>query len=223
MTCKSFNRLCLAINPFAGFSLTTFFLGKERYVSCFLGVSAKRFWENTSSRIIGTNCLAFCYVRYNSSYVAFTFIAYISVFQFTKMMSLDVADSSSVYAAFLVYLDLLEVRNWYEVSFFGLAEFQLVGLRGREREAEDFQVVMPTPVHVSFSHERLRQIMKRACALENNPDSSLSLTLAIVESDSTIVYYKLTDGFVMPNPPEDTKEMDDKQWKKKKRKKAWRH
>ncbi|XP_020650761.3 tRNA-splicing endonuclease subunit Sen15 isoform X2 [Pogona vitticeps] len=142
---------------------------------------------------------------------------------FTKMMSLDVADSSSVYAAFLVYLDLLEVRNWYEVSFFGLAEFQLVGLRGREREAEDFQVVMPTPVHVSFSHERLRQIMKRACALENNPDSSLSLTLAIVESDSTIVYYKLTDGFVMPNPPEDTKEMDDKQWKKKKRKKAWRH
>ncbi|KAJ7331797.1 hypothetical protein JRQ81_013977 [Phrynocephalus forsythii] len=142
---------------------------------------------------------------------------------FAKMMSLDVADSSSVYAAFLVYLDLLEVRNWHEVSFFGLAEFQLVGLHGREKEAEDVQVVMPTPVHVSFSHERLRQIMKRACVLEDNPDSPLSLTLAFVESDSTIVYYKLTDGFVMPNPPEDTEEVDDKQWRRKKRKKARRH
>lgn len=29
-------------------------------------------------------------------------------FQFTEMMSLDISDSSQIYAAFLVYLDLLE-------------------------------------------------------------------------------------------------------------------
>lgn len=28
----------------------------------------------------------------------------------------------------------------------------------------------------------------------------MSFTLAIVESDSTIVYYKLTDGFMLPDP-----------------------
>ncbi|XP_044295252.1 tRNA-splicing endonuclease subunit Sen15 [Varanus komodoensis] len=134
------------------------------------------------------------------------------------MMSLDVADSTSVYTAFLVYLDLLEVRNWHEVSYFGLPEFQLVGLCGREREAEDAQAVLPTPAHVPFSHERLRQIMKGVYAL---PDLSLSppcsIILAIVESDSTIVYYKLTDGFVMPDPPEDGEAADNKQWRKKRK------
>uniref|UniRef100_A0A8C7E445 tRNA-splicing endonuclease subunit Sen15 domain-containing protein n=1 Tax=Naja naja TaxID=35670 RepID=A0A8C7E445_NAJNA len=73
---------------------------------------------------------------------------------FTKMMSLEAADSRGVYAAFLVYLDLLEVRNWHEVSFTGLAEFQLVCLHGREKETEPLQIVVPTPAQVSFSHER---------------------------------------------------------------------
>lgn len=31
--------------------------------------------------------------------------------QFTEMMSLDVSDSTQVYAAFLVYLDLLEGKS----------------------------------------------------------------------------------------------------------------
>ncbi|XP_077188747.1 tRNA-splicing endonuclease subunit Sen15 [Paroedura picta] len=132
----------------------------------------------------------------------------------TRMMSLDVADSGRVYAAFLVYLDLLEARNWHEVSYFGLAEFQLVCLRGREREAEDLQVVVPTPVHATFSHEKMRQIMKRTHTASNAP---ASITLAIVESDSTIVYYKLTDGFVMPDPPDDTEDVDHKQWRKKRK------
>ncbi|XP_066481684.1 tRNA-splicing endonuclease subunit Sen15 [Tiliqua scincoides] len=135
----------------------------------------------------------------------------------TRMMSLNAADSSSVYAAFLVYLDLLEARNWHEVSYIGLAEFQLVCLHGREREAEDLQVVVPTPVHVSFSHERIRQIMKKVHTGEDKPDSSLSFMLAIVESDSTIVYYKLTDGFVTPDPPDDTEDTDNKQWRKKRK------
>ncbi|KAJ6657348.1 hypothetical protein lerEdw1_002515 [Lerista edwardsae] len=135
----------------------------------------------------------------------------------TGMMSLNVADSSSVHAAFLVYLDLLEARNWHEVSYSGLAEFQLVCLHGREREAEDLRVVVPTPVHVSFSHERIRQIMKSVHTVQDKPDSPVSIMLAIVESDSTVVYYKLTDGFITPDPPDDTEDMDNKQWRKKRK------
>ncbi|XP_054837431.1 tRNA-splicing endonuclease subunit Sen15 isoform X1 [Eublepharis macularius] len=150
----------------------------------------------------------------------------------TRMTSLDVADSSRVYAAFLVYLDLLEARNWHEVSYVGLAEFQLVCLRGREREADDLQVVVPVPVHVSFSHDwfqgrsgklqasqpdvntGMRQIMKRTCTVSDSP---MSIMLAIVESDSTIVYYKLTDGLVTPDPPDNTEDADNKQWGKKRK------
>uniref|UniRef100_A0A8D0H3Z7 tRNA splicing endonuclease subunit 15 n=1 Tax=Sphenodon punctatus TaxID=8508 RepID=A0A8D0H3Z7_SPHPU len=135
-----------------------------------------------------------------------------------EMMSLDVADSSQVHAAFLVYLDLLEARNWHEVSCIGVAELQLVCLHGREREVEDLQVVVPSPIHMSFSHERIRQILKRACRVQDKPDSPPSVILAIVESDSTVVYYKLTDGFVMPDPPDEIEDVDNKQSRKKRKK-----
>nr|XP_009670964.1 PREDICTED: tRNA-splicing endonuclease subunit Sen15 isoform X2 [Struthio camelus australis] len=69
------------------------------------------------------------------------------------MMSLDISDSAQIYAAFLVYLDLLEGRNWHEVKYVGLAELQLICLHAREREVDNLQVVVPVPVHISLSHE----------------------------------------------------------------------
>nr|XP_026248650.1 tRNA-splicing endonuclease subunit Sen15 [Urocitellus parryii] len=46
----------------------------------------------------------------------------------------------------------------------------------------------------------IRDILKASQKLRGNPDLPMSFTLAIVESDSTIVYYKLTDGFMLPDP-----------------------
>ncbi|XP_072504505.1 tRNA-splicing endonuclease subunit Sen15 [Notamacropus eugenii] len=137
--------------------------------------------------------------------------------QFLEMLELDVAETSQVYTAFLVYLDLLEGRKWHEVKSVGLPELQLICLHGHESEGERLQIVVPTSVHASFSHERIREIMKHACRLQVEPDTPMSITLAIVESDSTVVYYKLTDGFVMPDPPEAVEETDGKQWRKKKK------
>ncbi|NXB82851.1 SEN15 endonuclease, partial [Donacobius atricapilla] len=137
---------------------------------------------------------------------------------FTEMMSLDVSDSTQVYAAFLVYLDLLEGRNWHEVQAVGVAELQLVCLHARAREQEGLQVMVPVPAHILISHERLREILKKASLPPEDPDTLLSVTLAIVETDSTIVYYKMTDGFVMPEPPDDTEDVDNKQWRKKRKK-----
>ncbi|XP_041335583.1 tRNA-splicing endonuclease subunit Sen15 [Pyrgilauda ruficollis] len=137
---------------------------------------------------------------------------------FTEMMSLDVSDSTQVYAAFLVYLDLLEGRNWHEVQPVGVAELQLVCLHARAREQEGLQVMVPVPAHILMSHERLREILKKASLPPEDPDTLLSVTLAIVETDSTIVYYKMTDGFVMPEPPDDTEDVDNKQWRKKRKK-----
>ncbi|XP_062437449.1 tRNA-splicing endonuclease subunit Sen15 [Rhea pennata] len=137
---------------------------------------------------------------------------------FTEMMSLDISDSAQIYAAFLVYLDLLEGRNWHEVKYVGLAELQLVCLHAREREEDSQQVVVPVPVHISLSHERIREIMQKASLPQDKPETPQSVTLAIVESDSTVVYYKVTDGFVMPDPPDDPEDMDNKQWRKKRKK-----
>ncbi|NXR08101.1 SEN15 endonuclease, partial [Semnornis frantzii] len=73
---------------------------------------------------------------------------------FTEMMSLDVSDSAQIYAAFVVYLDLLEGRNWHEVKHVAVAELQLVCLHARQKEQDSFQVMVPVPVHISLSHER---------------------------------------------------------------------
>ncbi|KAI6063892.1 hypothetical protein LUU34_00109000 [Aix galericulata] len=134
---------------------------------------------------------------------------------FTEMMSLDISDSSQIYAAFLVYLDLLEGRNWHEVNHVGVAELQLICLHAREKELDSLQVMVPVPVDISLSHERLREIMKKASLPCDNPDTPLSVTLAIVESDSTVVYYKMTDGFVIPEPPDNTEDSETKWWWKK--------
>ncbi|KFP42101.1 tRNA-splicing endonuclease subunit Sen15, partial [Chlamydotis macqueenii] len=137
---------------------------------------------------------------------------------FTEMMSLDISDSAQIYAAFVVYLDLLEGRNWHEVKHVGVAELQLVCLHAREREQDSLQVMVPVPVHISLSHERIREILKKASLPPDDPDTPLSVTLAIVETDSTVVYYKATDGFVIPDPPDDTEDVDNKQWRKKRKK-----
>ncbi|XP_005146600.4 tRNA-splicing endonuclease subunit Sen15 [Melopsittacus undulatus] len=135
----------------------------------------------------------------------------------TEMISLDISDSSQIYAAFVVYLDLLEGRNWHEVNYVGVEELQLVCLHAREKEQDSPQVMVPVPVHILLSHERMREIMKKASLPQDDPDTPLSVTLAIVESDSTVVYYKMTDGFVLPDPPDDTEDMDNKQWRKKRK------
>ncbi|EPQ01687.1 tRNA-splicing endonuclease subunit Sen15 [Myotis brandtii] len=116
------------------------------------------------------------------------------------MMELDIGDATQVYIAFLVYLDLMESKSWHEVNCVGLPDLQLICLVGTEIEGEGLQTVVPTSINASLSHNRIREILKASRKLQGDPDLPMSFTLAIVESDSTIVYYKLTDGFMLPDP-----------------------
>uniref|UniRef100_A0AAA9T785 tRNA-splicing endonuclease subunit SEN15 n=1 Tax=Bos taurus TaxID=9913 RepID=A0AAA9T785_BOVIN len=120
--------------------------------------------------------------------------------KYLEMMELDIGDATQVYIAFLVYLDLMESKSWHEVNCVGLPDLQLICLLGTEIEGEGLQTVVPTPISASLSHNRIREILKASRKLQGDPDSPTSFTLAIVESDSTIVYYKLTDGFMLPDP-----------------------
>uniref|UniRef100_A0A8C0C5S9 tRNA-splicing endonuclease subunit SEN15 n=1 Tax=Balaenoptera musculus TaxID=9771 RepID=A0A8C0C5S9_BALMU len=120
--------------------------------------------------------------------------------KYLEMMELDIGDATQVYIAFLVYLDLMESKSWHEVNCVGLPDLQLICLLGTEIEGEGLQTVVPTPVSASLSHNRIREILKASRKLQGDPDLPMSFTLAIVESDSTIVYYKLTDGFMLPDP-----------------------
>ncbi|XP_036129592.1 tRNA-splicing endonuclease subunit Sen15 isoform X1 [Molossus molossus] len=120
--------------------------------------------------------------------------------KYLEMMELDIGDATQVYIAFLVYLDLMESKSWHEVNCVGLPDLQLICLVGTEIEGEGLQTVVPTSISASLSHNRIREILKASRKLQGDPDLPMSFTLAIVESDSTIVYYKLTDGFMLPDP-----------------------
>ena len=90
-------------------------------------------------------------------------------------------------------------QNWHELNCVRLPELQLICLVGTEIEEEGLQTVVPTPITASLSHNRIREILKASWKLPGDPDLLMSFTL-IMESDSTIVYYELTDGFMLPDP-----------------------
>ncbi|XP_076601263.1 tRNA-splicing endonuclease subunit Sen15 [Chaetodon auriga] len=107
------------------------------------------------------------------------------------MKNLEVEDSEQVHAAFLVYMDLCEVRRWKEVSCVKSPELQVVLLEAREKEGAPVQTVLPLPVHRPLSHQSIRHVL----------DRGFPMLLCAVASDSTLVYQKMTDGLVTPDPP----------------------
>uniref|UniRef100_A0A8C8YHK9 tRNA-splicing endonuclease subunit Sen15 domain-containing protein n=1 Tax=Prolemur simus TaxID=1328070 RepID=A0A8C8YHK9_PROSS len=106
--------------------------------------------------------------------------------KYLEMMELDIEDATQVYTIL--------------VNCVGLGELQLICLVGTELEGEGLQTVVPMPITASLSHNRIREILKASRKLQGDPDLPMSITLAIVESDSTIFYYKPTDGFMLPDP-----------------------
>ncbi|XP_030016014.1 tRNA-splicing endonuclease subunit Sen15-like [Sphaeramia orbicularis] len=107
------------------------------------------------------------------------------------MKSLEVGDSAQIHAAFLVYMDLSEARHWNEVSYMKSPELEVVLLEGREIEGGPVQTVLPLPVHQNVNHRSLRRVL----------DRGFPLLLCAVGSDSTLVYQRMTDGLVTPDPP----------------------
>nr|XP_020442416.1 tRNA-splicing endonuclease subunit Sen15 isoform X2 [Monopterus albus] len=110
---------------------------------------------------------------------------------YQQMKTLEVGDSAQVHAAFLVYMDLAEVRRWKEVSCVKSPELQVVLLEGREKEGAPVHTVLPLPVDQSLSHKSIRHVL----------DRGFPVLLCAVASDSTLVYQRMTDGLVTPDPP----------------------
>ncbi|XP_029931198.1 tRNA-splicing endonuclease subunit Sen15 isoform X2 [Myripristis murdjan] len=83
------------------------------------------------------------------------------------------------------------VRQWKDVSGVKCPELQVVLLEGREKDGAPIQTVLPLPVHRSLSHKSIRLALDRGAPV----------LLCAVASDSTLVYQRMTDGLVTPDPP----------------------
>lgn len=126
--------------------------------------------------------------------------------KYIELLRLEVNDSAQVLAAFLVYMDLTEVRQWTSVSSFTCPELDAVLFLGRVKEGGKEQVILPLPVHRTLSHQEIQcALLSRQCT---------SVLLCAVASDSTLVYQRLTQGLVTPDPPVDIKDMGRRQHRK---------
>uniref|UniRef100_A0A3Q2UK11 TSEN15 tRNA splicing endonuclease subunit n=1 Tax=Fundulus heteroclitus TaxID=8078 RepID=A0A3Q2UK11_FUNHE len=83
------------------------------------------------------------------------------------------------------------VRRWKEVSCVRSPELQVVLLEAREKDGAPAHTVLPLPVHRRLSHRSVRHVL----------DRGLPMLLCAVASDSTLVYQRMTDGLVTPDPP----------------------
>eukprot|EP00064_Thunnus_orientalis_P014663 superscaffoldBa00002579_g14710 len=99
---------------------------------------------------------------------------------YQQMKNLEVGDSAQVHAAFLVYMDLTEVRRWKDVSCVKSSELEVIFLH-----------ISILPLFPSSLLCSIRHVLDRGCPM----------LLCAVASDSTLVYQRMTDGLVTPDPP----------------------
>ncbi|KAG5285450.1 hypothetical protein AALO_G00003530 [Alosa alosa] len=124
--------------------------------------------------------------------------------KYLDFIRLDVGDSAQVHAAFLVYMDLTEVRHWKCVSSFTCPKLEAVLLQGYEKEGDVAQAVLPLPAHRKLSHREVRWVLSRGA----------TMLLCAVASDSTLVYQRLSNGLVTPDPPVDIQDQGRRQHRK---------
>lgn len=87
-------------------------------------------------------------------------------------------------AAYRVYLDLREVRQYEAVSYHVSRELDHLYLKGRKNFDEEEEIIVPVLATKSFTFKEMEKFQAAF--------SSDSIKLAICDPSSTIMYYKLT-------------------------------
>ncbi|XP_033731139.1 tRNA-splicing endonuclease subunit Sen15-like isoform X2 [Pecten maximus] len=104
-------------------------------------------------------------------------------------------------AACLVYLDLCEGKQWWNVDLHPCHDLDLVLISGHATRHTSRELVLPLPRGCSVSPSDLQNYLHKASLGDYHTSG---ITMAIMDTDSTTVYYKISDGLVPPASPETT-------------------
>ncbi|KAK3594716.1 hypothetical protein CHS0354_001540 [Potamilus streckersoni] len=111
----------------------------------------------------------------------------------------------------LVYLNLCEVRGWWNVKTHGCHEMNIFFLSGQSSKSSPREIILPISSTSSLSPADIQQYLQ-IIKVDNSPTKGL--ILAVCDTDSTMVFYKVTDGLVPPESPEESEQKKEKQSKK---------
>eukprot|EP00160_Parvularia_atlantis_P004913 Unigene14177_Nuclearia_a/m.42785 Unigene14177_Nuclearia_a/g.42785 ORF Unigene14177_Nuclearia_a/g.42785 Unigene14177_Nuclearia_a/m.42785 type:complete len:167 (+) Unigene14177_Nuclearia_a:3-503(+) len=99
---------------------------------------------------------------------------------------------------FQVSLDLRYAKLWVDISAHELPGQDTVYLLARESEGRDIQAVVPVSMDSDVSVARLTALFEGIAAQHPEHARPFCVNLAVVATDSTVVYYRLFDVLVPP-------------------------
>ncbi|PSN33291.1 hypothetical protein C0J52_20684 [Blattella germanica] len=117
------------------------------------------------------------------------------------MINLGCRDQFNVGIAYQVYLNLCEVQAMRDVKYHYNKELDLLYLTGvKEKVSESSlpEIYLPLSTVSEISTSWISNVQDALC----NEREDKGLTLAIKDHDSTVVYYRVTQGLVPPDSPE---------------------
>ncbi|XP_060078018.1 tRNA-splicing endonuclease subunit Sen15-like [Ylistrum balloti] len=127
-----------------------------------------------------------------------------SMYQHPKYREIEkfqLLNEDQMKAAFLVYMDLCEDKQWWNLELHPCCDLDLVFISGHAARHTPRELVLPVPSGCSLTPGDLQNYL-HSVSLEEYHTSGI--TMAIMDTDSTTVYYKISDGLVPPASPEST-------------------
>lgn len=125
-----------------------------------------------------------------------------------KMLQSGCQNQQKVAVAFQVYMELCEVEKLWHVDHHYNRTHDFFYLTAKpSATSETDEIFIPLSITSDISPAWLENIQNEVCS--NN--SSKSITLAVKEQDSTIVYYTVERELVTPDSPETTQKRKKKQ------------
>lgn len=121
------------------------------------------------------------------------------------MINLGCTNQFSVGIAFQVYMDLCEVQALHDVKYLYNHELDLLYLVGKvgrgSQSASRTEIFLPLSTVSEITPAWIQKVQDTLCADQDKK----GITLAMKEHDSTVVYYRTTQGLVPPDSPETTR------------------
>ncbi|XP_046853185.1 uncharacterized protein LOC124446386 [Xenia sp. Carnegie-2017] len=110
----------------------------------------------------------------------------------------------SIRAAMIVYLDLIEVKHWFDVELHHCDAIKSVYIVGRPLKKCQIELILPVESSHSFTHSDLMKYISNICEAYSKIDLSVAhkdqtIYVAFTDSSSTIVYYKMSNGLIEPD------------------------
>lgn len=112
-------------------------------------------------------------------------------------------EDEDVKLVFQIYLDLCEVRGWWNVRIHPATDISMILLSGYQTRAANKSIVIPLRANSDASHETLRKYSEVALGI---CDKLQHVLIAVADADTTVAYYELETGLVPPNAPLETED-----------------